>query len=529
MKRDIRTTIIATAWLAAVSHCAYAQNAPVELKFTAPDPKDVCSNSTPGVGGTFYLRAYSQGSGFDPANVTYSLEAGRAIYGSLMRYDAERKRFEPYYAESLASNESGDEWALKLPVKARYSDGTQLTAQAVKQSIERFLNPDSPNIYAPMLRLIKSMDVRDDQTLVFKLQSPWGSFPWVLAQPPGQIINPKVLAKLSAKELAAEPPPEAGLGAFKFGSWTPGRNMTLKKQPDWWNGKVCIDEVDVTWSASGQSNYEGMLAGQVDYFRTWDAPALLLANQNKDVRLYPAPWVASTYDFNHKSPAVSDVRVRQAIQYQVNGAVVNQRIWQGIGSDSHALAPPRSPIAPETKPLVYNVEEAKKLIDEAAKDGWPKKIRYTINATPGNVNQGVLQQAMAKAVGIDLTRDELQIGEYYQKVRVQRNFEATMGAIFADEACPWCTLSLYESNNPGNFTGSAFPELDAALAEVRSAGDVASLKQSLSKLQPVWNAKIPAAIAGWLANSHIFSNRVRGVLTGSANTEVYVDKAYIVK
>ncbi|MFC0281348.1 ABC transporter substrate-binding protein [Falsigemmobacter intermedius] len=506
---------------------AFAQGAAKTLSYDDYDLKDVCSDATPGVGGTFHLRAYSQGAGFDPAHINFSVEAGRAVYGSLTRWDVQSQSFQPYYAESLTGNEAGDEWVLKLPAKAGWSDGTPLTAEAVKKSVERFLNPDFPNTYVPMLKLISEMVVQDDQTLVIRLSKPWGTLPWIFSQPPGMIVNPKVLDAVSAKDLGAAPPAEAGLGAFTFAEWVPNSHIVLKKKADWWNGRICLDEVNVTWSAGGQANYEAMVAGQVHYFRSFDGPAVVKADANPDMRLYRAPWVASTTEMNHAGTALKDPRVRQAVVHAMNGAIINQRIWEGIGSESHTLVPPGVAIHPETAPLVYDAEKAKELVAAAKADGWDGKIRFSINNTPGNVNQGILQQAMAKAVGIEIERDELQIGDYMQKTRVQKNFEMSMGAIYLDESCSWCPFSLYGSGHTGNWMSHSDANIDAALDVLRAAQGPEEIRSAMNGLQAAWNEAVPAGVTGWLANAHIISNKARGVLPGATNAEVHIDRAYL--
>lgn len=506
---------------------ALAQGGGKPLTLAEYDLKDVCSDATPGVGGTFHLRSYTQGSGFDPAHINFNNEAGRQIYGALTRWDVQSQSFQPWYAESLTANDAGDEWVLKLPATAAWSDGTKLTAAAVKRSVERFLDPDLPNTFVPMLKLIASMEATDDQTLVVKLSKPWGTLPWLFSQAPGMILNPAVLDKVSAKDLAATPPAEAGLGAFTFAEWVPNSHMVLKKKENWWNGRICLDEVNVTWSAAGQANYEAMLAGQLHYFRSFDGPAVVQADKNPDMHLYRAPWVASTTEMNHAGTALKDPRVRQAIVHTMNGAVINQRIWEGIGSESHALIPPGVAIHPDVAPLAYDAEKAKALVAAAKADGWNGKIRFTINNTPGNVNQGILQQAMAKAVGIEIERDEMQIGDYMQRTRVQKNFEMSMGAIYLDESCAWCPFSLYGSGHTGNWMSHSNADLDAALDILRVAQGPEAIKEAMNGLQSAWNEAVPAGITGWLSNAHIISNKAHGVLPGASNSEVWIERAYL--
>lgn len=499
-------------------------DASADMQFSQPDSSDVCSAENPGVGGTFNLQAYVENGGFDPASTRYTTEAGMQVYGTLMRWDGVAGDFEPWYAESLTSNEVADEWTLTLK-DASYSDGTPLTGEAVVKNIERFLDPELPNSFAYMVRLIDEMEVTDERTVVFQLSEPWGTFPWLLTNAPGHIVNPNVLDSMTSEELSASPPPEAGLGAFTFESWNPGQRMVLTAKDDWWGGDLCVDQVNVTWNAAGQASYEAMAAGQIDHFVTWDNQGLVGALEDDNVQVWQLPMVASPFVMNNQT--LTDVRIRQAIAHQADGDLVNERIWGGLGSGSHALMPPSSDIQPEVEPLHYDPDKSKELVEAAKADGWDGQLEYTINAVPGNVNQGVLQQATAKNVGIDIVRDELQIQEYIPKVNVQRNFEATMGAIIVDPGCLWCGFALYESTNPNGWMGADYPELDEAIAGLRAAATPDSRQEAVNNLQSTWNDVMPAGITGWLPDVRAVSGRTHGLLPGSVRAQVYVEKVYL--
>ena len=78
---------------------------------------------------------YSETAGLDPVVSNGGGTTGQteltAIYDTLMRYNPEKKVFEPQLAESLTANADSTEWTLKLRANTKFTDNTDLNAEAV--------------------------------------------------------------------------------------------------------------------------------------------------------------------------------------------------------------------------------------------------------------------------------------------------------------------------------------------------------------------------------------------------------------
>lgn len=498
-----------------------------DIEWTKQDSANVCSKDNPGVGGDFNLATFSEGGGFDPVSATFSIQAGRQIYGSLMRYDKISDSYESWYAESLEPNADSTEWVMKLK-DAEYSDGTALTADAVKRSMSRFADPKTPNSYSSMMALVESIEAVDDTTVKFTLNQPWGTFPWLLTMAPGMIVNPNVLDSLAPAQLAVAPPPEAGLSAFQFEVWNPGRNMVLTKKEDWWGGPVCIDNINVTFNAAGLPNYDAMLAGQLDAFFTLDGPAIVQANDNSEAKLFEVPPAGATVTFNGARAPFDQVDARLAMWQAIDSSVLNDKAWEGLAPASRKVVPDSSAYDISEDSVEFDAAGAKALTGDAGQ-AWSPVFSLMMNATPNNVNQAVLLSAMAEASGFTMTRDELQLQEYVPKLLVQRDFQAAQSAIVFQDGCIWCSYVSYDSANPANFMASKSPEIDAALDSLRAASGQDEIESALDELQLAWNGSAPAAIMGWIPQALITTDRVEGLLLGSDRLDVYLEKAYLTK
>lgn len=523
----VTAALALTSMTACTEPAATGSGASASLSWSSFEEGDVCTEERAGTGGIFHAQAYQEGTGLDPVLNQTSQLAGAQIYGTLMRYDRASAKYSPWYAKGIESNEAGDAWTLTLDPAGKYSDGTPLDATAVKTSLGRFLDPSNVNQFSTQTSTIKEIDIVDQWTVVFKLDAPWGTFPWILTQPPGQIVNPNVLGRLSSKELAASPPPEAGAGAFQVKSFTPGDAIELTAKKNWWRGPVCLDGVRITSNADGMTSQQAMAAGQIDSFMTFDAPALLAADKDPNARLLQLEGIGSTYHFNMDRPGMKDPNVRKALAQSVDTTVLNERIWEGIGAPSRALAPPQSPLVPEVKPLDFDETAARELAEKAAATGWDKTFELTINNTPGNVNQGIIQAGMAEQAGITMNRREFQIGEYIQRVRIQKNYEGIMGALYYQDACPWCSFGIWGADSPSNYMNFKDPGLDAALQKLRAANGTAELKAAMTSLQEVWNEVMPAAVNGYLQMGVVVRGDAHGVRLGTGHLDLYLEQAYL--
>ena len=132
---------------------------------------------------------FSETRGLDPvvtsgSGVTGGIE-NAAIYDVLLYWNPETAAYEGQTAESISSNDDFTVWTLTLKPDITFANGDPYDAEAVKFSIERFMDPENRSVNLGFVSKIASIDVVDDLTLEFTLSDPWAGFPWVLADEPG--------------------------------------------------------------------------------------------------------------------------------------------------------------------------------------------------------------------------------------------------------------------------------------------------------------------------------------------------------
>lgn len=495
-----------------------------ELKGSTLTEDAACTEDK--VGGAVTFGAMIDGPGLDPA-APQANQGGMqqaAIYGTLMRYDYDTAEYEPSVADSLEANEDKTEWTLKLRDDVAFGDGTPLTADAVKSSIERFTLPENPSNFTSQVGLIKAMNVVDDTTLVFELSVPWGSFPFILSAQPGMVVNPKVLEGNGAKQLALKPTAAAGVGPYTVERYTSGQELVLKAKDDWWGGPVCIQDLTFTVTVDGKTKLDSFNAGQTQAFITFDAPvAKQVMDKAEKFFVIPNPVISNVQVLTDDGAPLSDPKLRVALQQAMDLDTINQRIYAGVGVPSAALVDPSSPMAPDVEALGYDVNAAKEAVGSAGGDA---KFEYVLAAAPLQTDLSILQEAFWKNAGFTVERKELQNSDLITKVYVERNYDAAQWGMGADPACLWCSLAAWRSDDPSNIANYKSPAMDSALDALREAQTSEEIKAAMGEVQTVWNEEMPSPISGYLKWVVPVSPKLHGLVFNSGTT-IQFEKAYL--
>lgn len=176
----------------------------------------------------------------DPSDRTdYSIGAlTNQLYDRLFRYEGGWPQpIDPGLCTKYEASTDAREWTFYLTDKAKFHDGSPVTAEAVQFSINRTLQMKKPRANA-LLPIMddKSVQTPDQYTVKITLTKPYSELARALSQP---IMNPKVVTDrdqggdLGAAWLKDH---EAGSGPFVINSWTVGSAYELEAVPDYWQG-----------------------------------------------------------------------------------------------------------------------------------------------------------------------------------------------------------------------------------------------------------------------------------------------------
>src|SRR5262249_12230589 len=140
----------------------------------------------------------------------------------------------------------------------KFQDGTPLTADDVKYSLDAARGEKSVNAQKQLFAKIASVDVVDPATVKVTLSGPQGDFLYDMGWGDAVIVSQKTAATNATNPV--------GTGPYKFGEWVKGDHVTLEKNPDYWGTPASIDKVTIKFIADPTAAVASILAGDIDVF-----------------------------------------------------------------------------------------------------------------------------------------------------------------------------------------------------------------------------------------------------------------------
>ena len=429
--------------------------------------------STAQAAGTLTIRIGSDISNLDPARI-FQLEnqsvAGH-LYNGLVKYDQATNKIMPDLAKDWSVSDDGTVYTFNIHAGVKFhKDYGELTADDVKFSLERVLDPTTGSRYTGQLAGIKAIEAPDAQTVKIVLESPnSGLLNKLTAFNQGWIVSRKAVTEIGHERYPLQP---IGTGPFIFDKWTPGAEVRIKANPDYFEGAPQLDEVifkiikDETAAAIALQN------GEIDIFFALQQPIIIDRLRNADgitVLDRPANHTINLVLNTTKKP-LDDVRVRQAIAYAVNRQALIAGYFKGTKAMGHSVLTSSFPEYTEDVPQYsHDPAKAKQLLAEAGVDSFKLDL-VTLGLSP--YDQLIVPIASdLNAVGIETSIKVLERGAYLEargKGDIMTCITGVVGP--PDPDSPLVTLYSKKSFPPGLNT-SRYDKADDLLAQAAAEQD----------------------------------------------------------
>jgi peptide/nickel transport system substrate-binding protein len=500
----------------------------------APAVPDTCNASR--VGGTATMGIFGDTSGLDPAVSSGGGQTGgtelAAIYDTLMQWNPETGDYEPRLAQKVESDATFAQWTITLRAGVKFGNGDPFTAAAVAANFDRHKDAATKSPHRVLASLIKSTTVVDDLHLVVNLVDPWAEFPYLLsAQNLGLIPNPKVIAQLgpAAFNLA---PVGAGAGPYEVGQFVPNEKITLRAKTDYWNGPVCIQQLNFVRLADANSTYDAVKVGTLNVGLIDDAGVLQRIRTDKAnhaSQLLNGQGLLFNNGLGGVKTTLSNVVIRKAILAALDPKALDLRINQGAGDASSSLFSKKSVYSSDVAGPAFDAKLAASLVTQAKADGtWNGRIRLT--CTTAQASQALAVKTALDNVGFNV---EMQTApatsDLIRIVVTEKNFDMACWSMQVFDAGAWVKLERFlGSASTSNRSGYASPAMDTALADLRKAKTPDDRKRIIGQMQTIWNDTAPSAIIRAGEPTVVWGNSLHG-LTFNGEIIVHFDKAYIAR
>jgi peptide/nickel transport system substrate-binding protein len=444
-------------------------------------------------GGDLVIATQSDAVSLDPqlSNDTASANVRINIYDTLVTQDGNME-LQPSLAESWEQIDDTT-WEFKLRQGITYHDGSTFNAEVVKANIDRILDPNVASPAAFMYNMVTEVQVVDEYTVRFITEYPFAPLPAHLAHPVGGMISKKQIEEDYAAMESGEKAGSVinkhpiGSGPFKFQDWQTGQSITLVRNDEYWNKPALLNSVTFKVVPEDLTRISELSTGD-SHVSTPLSPSDVAQVEGTDgMHVQRQESSSLSYiGFNMEKEPFDDVRVRQAISMAIDKEEIINGIYDGVG------IPAKGPLAPgifgydkDLNALEYNVEEAKKLLEEAGYgDGFTTTI-WT-NDDRQRVDTATNVQAQLAEIGIDVKVETMEFGAMLEQTARGEHDMMVFGWTTVTGDADNGLFPLFHSKNlgaPGNRTFTVDEELDQYLAQARQTTDEQERLELYSKAQ----------------------------------------------
>lgn len=494
------------------AHGGRANNA-APLAARNPYGVDLTTEGTPKHGGTLVLGEDREIISFDPT-VQNTNMAALAVYDSLMKLTPDGG-VEPYLAQSMDSPDGGRTWRLGLRPGVKFSDGTDLNAQAVITNVQRHIDKASSpaHTYAEQ---IASMRALDPLTVEFSLKTAVAEFPKDFAQSLfngnlGMIVSPAALRKYG-DEIGSHP---VGAGPFTFANWTRDSKLELTKNPNYWQqGKPYLDGLEFRPLPDTETRYASIQNGDVDLIFGGYDDELTRALDNPNLKIYYGPGDLGEYLlFNFDRPPFNDRRMREAVIRALNLDALGASLYNGrlVSSDSlfNASSPYHTRAASDEWPK-FDLDKARQLVQEYVAGGGNPNFTFKTSNAPNRVAFGEFLQAQMAAVGIHVDLQFYDLAQFSSSVVQSHDFQASTYVGTFDTPYPYVTRILH-TDGPNNYGKYSNPQVDRLLDEAAGSQDESVRTRDYQQVEQIAGQDLALAFFSRSYLSTITKPEVKGM------------------
>lgn len=472
-----------------------------------PTPGATPAASGPKSGGTLKAALTGEPDTLDPATsaIYTATQVFAHVFNTLVGIDENNE----YYGVLATSWDQPDPttWVFDLAQGVTFHNGEPFTAEDVKYTFDRILDPATAATSAALFDSVDSVEVASPTQVTFHLKDPFGPFLINLVND-GWIVNKKAI---DAGDSARNP---VGTGPFKFVEWVQGDHITLQKNDAFFqSGLPYLDGVEFRFLLVDQSRVEALRSGDLDWADAVPLQQLSTLSQDPAFTYVTSP-IAGIPDFlsmNCAKPPFDNVALREAVAWAVNRAQIRDIAYFGAGEIGTEEVPSGSSwyTGNDIYSSAPDVEQAKAKLTEAGVT-TPMTIKYLgLPQYPELLKTGEVVRDNLKAIGITMEIEQVEVSVWFDRY-LKGDYEITSayheGTIDPDY---FWSLDIHSGASlNASFYSNA--EVDSMIDQARSETDEAKRKDLYMAIRETVQGEVPVHFVHYETINYLMRNDVMG-------------------
>jgi peptide/nickel transport system substrate-binding protein len=381
----------------------------------------------------------------------------------------------PRLAQSWKESSDGLSWEFKLRPNAFFHDGSPVDSHAVKASLERSL-AGSDIVQYPGLADIVGVEASDANGLVIRLRNR-STF----------LVDDLGVAIVKTRES------QAPLGTGPYVTHSADANeLVMESFPRYWRGSPQIQRV--VWKAypAARTAWAAMMRGDVDFLYEVGPEAVEFLKGENSITVFPflRPYLLGVL-LNSSKPALSQWRVRRALNYAIDRYAIVERALRGHGiAGTSAAWPHHWAYDSGAAQLAYDPLKATALLNDSAlpanerRRKIPAKLHFTC-ILPENFTLwerlGLHVQRDLAEIGVDMQLEKVSVTEFNRRIGTQE-FDAALTEFVVGNSSSR-PFTFWHSQSKINVFSYKNSDVDLALDRIRRASNENAYREAFREFQ----------------------------------------------
>jgi peptide/nickel transport system substrate-binding protein len=401
-------------------------------------------------------------------------------------------------------------WRFELLEGVQFADGTPFNAEAVKFSLERFINPETKAANAFTLKALKEVQVVDDTTVDLILNFPYAPLLANLA-----IFNPVIISPTAFEQHGEDYPLHpSGTGAYQLVEYSSGNRIVLERNPLWREEPAPFEQIIFRVIPDEVTQIAELRSGGIHLLQSVTPNILREFADDPDFSIVKRTSFGTSYlGFNTKDGLATDPKVRHAIAKAIDRDAIVNELLEGLAERGEALIPDIVfGVSKNIEPIPYDPEAAKQeLADAGIAPGTTLKLLATNAATSQRLAQAV--QFNLQQVGLEV---EIVTSDFasYRSALQQDGY----GDLFLNADGPtsldadFAFTQYFDSKEIpiNNYTRYNNPKVDELLAKARAESDPEVRLADYETIQQELYRDLPLFTLYYPVTAYVKTNRLQG-------------------
>jgi peptide/nickel transport system substrate-binding protein len=351
------------------------------------------------------------------------------VYDGLLRVTRDGASVEPALATKWETSPDGLTWTFGLRPGVKFSDGSPLTSNDVKVSLD-LARGGTRTVWKDNYKAIKDIQTPDPMTVRIILNTPHAPLLSELAMFPAWIMKADMATATDVKgyddSLAWA---SKGTGAYYTESWKKGDPVILKRNPNYWKNAPAVDEVRIEYVPDDNTRVLKLQGGEDDVVDFVPFSQLAELSAQPGIKAQNFPIQQTTFVIlNVTKPPLDDLKVRQALNYATDKDAIIKSVFFGQGAPMNAPIPLCTYVDKNSPGYPFDLARAKALMAESSVPGGFTLPMVVANNNQDRINTAIILKDEWAKIGVAVDIQQVDSATARAAYHGEGNFMSTPSA-----------------------------------------------------------------------------------------------------